>query len=419
MRDLARTLVAAVLGTLVCSVPSVVSADGGCAAPASGLPASTLGVSRIVEIDTSGGPLFGDISKQAKEDRFLAPREVVLTFDDGPMPWITKSILDTLDRHCTKATFFSVGRMALAYPASVRDVLERGHTLGGHTHTHPLNIARLKSDRSVDEIERGFAAIALAAGGPIAPFFRFPGLSDSPALLDHLQTRGIAAFTVDVVSDDSFISDAGRLAKLTLARIEAKQGGIVLFHDIKASTAKALPVILAELKARGYKIVHMRAKAPLVPVATYEAELLPRLAKVQPRTDGKAAMVPFFGTTGPRKAGEPSSEADATPAPGVTAFAQAAVVIAGNGASNETGNAASSGTATAAPGDGPQVTALAPAPRQRFAALAARSADRAPSERKPRDRLVRRSTIDASSAGTAVGGWSTQIRPSRLRPTLD
>ncbi|MEQ1713307.1 MAG: polysaccharide deacetylase family protein [Hyphomicrobium sp.] len=413
MRDLARTLIATVLGTLVCAAPSAVSANDDCAASASGLPASRLGVSRIVEIDTSGGPLFGDISKQAKEDRFLAPREVVLTFDDGPMPWITRSILDTLDRHCTRATFFSVGRMAMAYPATVREVVARGHTLASHTYSHPLNIARLKPDRSVDEIERGFAAIALAAGQPIAPFFRFPGLSDSPALLDHLQTRGIAAFTVDVVSDDSFISDAGRLAKLTLARIEAKQGGIVLFHDIKASTAKALPVILTELKARGYKIVHMRAKASLVPVATYEAELLPRLAKVQPSADGKAAMVPFFGTTGPRKASEPPREADAAPAPGVTAFAPAGVGIAGNVASNET-DAVSRGTVAAAPGNGPQVTALAPAPRQRFAALAARSADR-----KPRDRLVRRSHLDPTSAGTAVGGWSTQIRQNRLRPTLD
>ena len=67
----------------------------------------------------------------------------MLTFDDGPMPWITTSILDTLDQHCTKATFFSVGRMAIAYPETTRAIMLRGHTLGTHTWSHPLNIARL------------------------------------------------------------------------------------------------------------------------------------------------------------------------------------------------------------------------------------------------------------------------------------
>ena len=77
-------------------------------------PDQGLGVARVVDIDTTNGPLFGDISRYPRERSFLAPKEVVLTFDDGPMPWITRSILDTLDRHCTRATFFSVGRMAVA-----------------------------------------------------------------------------------------------------------------------------------------------------------------------------------------------------------------------------------------------------------------------------------------------------------------
>ena len=304
--------------TAILALARVAAAMAGLALLASGAAAQVtdacrggLGVARIVEIDTSSGPLYGDITRYAKEDRFLAPREVVLTFDDGPMPWITRSILDTLDRFCTKATFFSVGRMALAYPASVKDVLARGHTLGGHTHTHPLNIARLRSDRSVDEIERGFAAIALAAGQPIAPFFRFPGLSDSPGLLAHLQSRGIAAFTVDVVSNDSFIGDPGRLARLTLDRIEAQQGGIVLFHDIKAATAKALPTILAGLVEAGYKVVHMRAKSPVVPLNDYYSTLTPMLAKAEAAAaSGKTPLVPFYGPSG--SVGSESAAAEPT-----------------------------------------------------------------------------------------------------------
>ena len=270
--------------TLISEVPA--RAESTCADPA-----KALGVDRVVEIDAANGPLYGDISVLQREENFLRPREVVLTFDDGPMPWITRSILDTLDRFCTKATFFSVGRMAIAYPGTVKDVLARGHTLGGHTWSHPLNLKRRGLNKAIDEIERGFAAISLAAGQPIAPFFRFPGLSDSDPMMAHLQQRGIAAFTVDVISNDSYIGSADRLASYTLAQVDQKKGGIILFHDIKSATAKALPVILAGLKQRGYSVVHMRAKAPLVPVATYDAELLKLMAKEHPEPAAKAELV--------------------------------------------------------------------------------------------------------------------------------
>jgi peptidoglycan/xylan/chitin deacetylase (PgdA/CDA1 family) len=238
-----------------------------CVSPAGACPdqAKGLGVARIVEIDASSGPIFGNLTKLTREDRFLGAKEVVLTFDDGPMPGITKSILDTLDRFCTKATFFSVGRMAIAYPAMTKEILARGHTLGTHTWSHPMNLARMAPAAAHDQIDSGFAAVALAADQPIAPFFRFPGLSDSPALMSYLQERGIAAFTVDVVSNDSYIGDVNRLIARTLEHVETHQGGIVLFHDIKHVTARALPTILAELKARGYKVVHMRARKPYKP----------------------------------------------------------------------------------------------------------------------------------------------------------
>ena len=93
-------------------------------------PGKALGVSRVIEIDTSGGPIFGSATQRENEARFLADDEVVLTFDDGPVPWVTKPILDTLDQFCTKATFFSVGEMALSYPAMTKEVLARGHTVG-------------------------------------------------------------------------------------------------------------------------------------------------------------------------------------------------------------------------------------------------------------------------------------------------
>lgn len=263
---------------------------------------TALGVSRIVEIDTSTGALFGSISTQSREARFLEPKEVVLTFDDGPMPPVTRSILDTLDRFCTKATFFSIGKMAIAYPTTVRNILERGHTLGSHTWSHPLSLRHLSLEKANEEIEKGFAAVTMAAGQPVAPFFRFPGLSDSAAMLKHLQARGIAAFTVDTVSNDSYISDPDRLLERTLKELEAQKGGIVLFHDIKPATARMLPKFLAELQKRGYSVVHMRAKGHVEPLAEHVAKIAPMLAKTDKQA-AASALVPFYGLVKPGELG--------------------------------------------------------------------------------------------------------------------
>ena len=281
-----RAIRAALLTTLIATLGLATNAAATCT------PGQGIGVARIANIETSNGPLFGEHTGYQRASSFLGPKEVVLTFDDGPMPWITKSILDTLDRHCTKATFFSVGKMAIAYPETTREIMARGHTLGTHTWSHPLNLKRLKPEAAVDEMERGFAAVALAAGQPIAPFFRFPGLNDNAALLTHLQGRKVATFTVDVISNDSYIHDATRPIEYTRAQVEARKGGIVLFHDIKAATARALPTILTELKARGYTVVHMRATAGFEPVPGYSAQLSPILAKAHPL--GKGQLVPFY-----------------------------------------------------------------------------------------------------------------------------
>lgn len=278
-----KLLAAATLAALVAGVPEP-------AAAACPDPDKALGVSRVIEIDTSGGPIFGSATKREKEARFLAENEVVLTFDDGPVPWVTKPILDTLDQFCTKATFFSVGEMALSYPAMTKEVLARGHTLGTHTWSHPNNLRRLGFEKAKDEIERGFAAVSLAAATGIAPFFRFPGLNDSDELLTYLQSRSIASFTVDVISNDSFIGSPQRIADRTLKLAAAEKGGILLFHDLKRPTAKALPAILAGLKAKGFKVVHLVAKSPAVPLATIDAELQPILAKAAARD-----VVPFHG----------------------------------------------------------------------------------------------------------------------------
>lgn len=258
-------------------------------------PESAVGLERVVEVDATGGPLFGVLTQQQNEPTFLRDKEVVLTFDDGPSPWVTPKILDTLERHCTKATFFSVGKMAVAYPDVLRDILARGHTVGGHTWSHPRQLPKMKPDSAKDEIERGFAALEAATGGGIAPFFRFTGLNDSAPLLKYLQERGVATFSVDVVSDDSFIASPEELARITLQRLDNRGNGILLFHDIKPATAKALPAILDGLKERGYRVVHLHYRTPLVAnaelVQGFEEKVSEKLAKSQ-RTP---RLMPFYG----------------------------------------------------------------------------------------------------------------------------
>lgn len=240
-------------------------------AAAAGCPnnPSALGVSRTVEIDTTGGPGFG--MEQYKAYDFLQPKEVVLTFDDGPQKIHTELVLGALAQECVKATFFSIGKMALGYPEILRDVIRQGHTVGTHTWSHADLHSKKTGAAAIEEIERGISAVHRAAGGAIAPFFRFPYLRDSPETLSYLASRNIAIFSMDVDSFDFKFRSSDHLVKNVIGKLEKKGKGIILMHDIQPHTAKAVPALLAELKARGYKIVHMRPKGELKTIAEFDA----------------------------------------------------------------------------------------------------------------------------------------------------
>ena len=93
--------------------------------------ANALGVSRIVEIDTTGGPGFG--FEHFKAYDFLAENEVVLTFDDGPWPGNTPAVLKALAAQCTKGLFFPIGKHAMWHPEILKQVAAAGHAVGSHT----------------------------------------------------------------------------------------------------------------------------------------------------------------------------------------------------------------------------------------------------------------------------------------------
>jgi peptidoglycan/xylan/chitin deacetylase (PgdA/CDA1 family) len=232
-----------------------------------------LGVSRVVEIDTTGGPGFG--FEHFKQLDFLTDKEVVLTFDDGPWPVNTPSVLKTLADECTKAVFFSIGKHATYHPEILRQVAAAGHTVGAHTWSHAnLNTKKITDQQAKDEIEKGFSAVKLALGSAPAPFFRFPELQHGPAAMAYLGSRNIAVFSCDIDSFDFRAKDATQIVNTVMTKLDKAGKGIILMHDFQKHTAEALPALLRRLKAGGYKIVQMKARMPLETLAEYDDALI-------------------------------------------------------------------------------------------------------------------------------------------------
>jgi peptidoglycan/xylan/chitin deacetylase (PgdA/CDA1 family) len=247
------------------TIPPPANAQLGCANPAG------LGVARVVEIDTTGGPGFG--FEHFKAHDFLRPGEVVLTLDDGPWPANTPATLRALAAQCVKATFFSIGKHALWHPEILRQVAEAGHTVGTHTWSH-ANLAKKPAADAKDEIEKGFSAVRMALGTAPAPFFRFPTLSHPPEMVTYLGERNIGIFSTDMDSFDFKLKKPALVIASVMDKLKKHGKGMVLMHDFQRVTSEAMPELLNQLKAGGYKIVHLKAKAPVQTLAQYDALVL-------------------------------------------------------------------------------------------------------------------------------------------------
>ncbi|HXH43538.1 MAG TPA: polysaccharide deacetylase family protein [Bradyrhizobium sp.] len=235
---------------------------------------NALGVSRVVEIDTTGGPGFG--FEHFKQFDFLTEKEVVLTFDDGPWPVNTPAVLKALADECAKGLFFSVGKHATYHPEILKQVLAQGHTVGTHTWSHVnLNSKKLTEQQVKDEVEKGFSAVKFALGTNPAPFFRFPQLQHNPAMVSYFATRNVAMFSTEI---DSFDFRKGatpeKIVETVMTRLDKLGKGIILMHDFQKNTGIAMPTLLARLKAGGYKVVQMKAKASLQTLPEYDEALM-------------------------------------------------------------------------------------------------------------------------------------------------
>jgi peptidoglycan/xylan/chitin deacetylase (PgdA/CDA1 family) len=220
-----------------------------------------LGTARVLQVSAAGTPRVG--RKHFPTTLPLGPKEVVLTFDDGPWPGTTPAVLKALADECVKATFFMLGRNAVSHPALARRVLAAGHTVGHHTYSHRL-IGGLSVATAEAEINRGIRAVDETLynrpkADPVTPFFRFPGFSSNRPVLDRLQQRGIVVFGADLWASDWNPMSPAQQLRLILERLDAAGRGIILFHDTKRQTAAMLPAFLRALKRRGYRIVHVVA----------------------------------------------------------------------------------------------------------------------------------------------------------------
>ena len=192
----------------------------------------------------------------------LGAMKIALTIDDGPDARNHGRVLDILEKHCLKATFFFVGELANARPELVRDTAARGHVIGTHSLTHPDNMRRLSHARQQIQIDGGFEAAqrALQDQPPelqaaLAPFFRFPGLNDSPAMLAYLGQRHIAVLSSEFGADDWKGISSAEIERRALKEAAQSKGGVLILHESRPNTVAVLDDLITQFEKRGYSFV--------------------------------------------------------------------------------------------------------------------------------------------------------------------
>jgi len=271
---------------------------------------NALGTTRIVEVGTEGGLEVG--LKTYPRTIPLEDHELILTFDDGPDATNTPKILKALADECVRATFFLIGRNAASLPQIARREVLEGHTAAHHTWSHPQSTLRFMPEAAARaDVLKGMIAVEEAAYGETfgqgepqdlkslklhAPFFRFPGFADTRGLRDWLAGNDIGIFGVDLWASDWFKMTPEEEVSLVMRRLDRNgHKGMLLLHDNHPWTAAMVPMLLRELKAKGYRIVHMvpgPGKGPAVPAPLgWFSETERVIGALKPRLERSGAKV--------------------------------------------------------------------------------------------------------------------------------
>ena len=179
------------------------------------------------------------------------------TFDDGPRPKSTPRVLKALADQCVLASFFMNGEPLQQHAALARQVRHAGHSVGMHGYRHE-HFAQLSPAEQLADLDAMVAAYRAALGAE-PPAYRFPFLEETPTLLKALGERGITVMSVDAGAEDWLPDQTPQmLADKLLGQLSKSGGGIVLLHDVQDQTAREMPFLLQTLKAKGYRVVHLR-----------------------------------------------------------------------------------------------------------------------------------------------------------------
>jgi peptidoglycan-N-acetylglucosamine deacetylase len=197
------------------------------------------------------------------------PREVALTYDDGPNDACTEPLLELLARHRAKATFFMIGRFVRQNPALARQVHAAGHLIGNHTMTHPW-LAWQSAARIREELRGCNEALEDALGAPVH-YFRPPHGARRPAVLREAAALGMTTVQWNAMGKDWQPITAERIVAnldrgLTRAR-KRRTGGNVLLHDgfdramgaDRTQTVKATELLLQRFDRDGVRAVTVDA----------------------------------------------------------------------------------------------------------------------------------------------------------------
>ncbi|MEC9283912.1 MAG: polysaccharide deacetylase family protein [Bdellovibrionota bacterium] len=186
-------------------------------------------------------------------DGGLAKGFIALTFDDGPHQVFTKEIFEILQAEEIRATFFSVGKNLEKYPHIVRLGIDNGHSYGSHSYDHS-NLPKLSLRKAKTNIQKGIEVLENLSNQS-HPFFRFPYGSKNSRLKNYVKNYPLADFYWSLDSEDWKIRNPEELYSSVVKKINQKQSGIILFHDIQPQTRAILPSLVKNLKKAGYKFV--------------------------------------------------------------------------------------------------------------------------------------------------------------------
>jgi len=185
--------------------------------------------------------------------------EISLTFDDGPDPDVTPKVLDILDRHHAKASFFVIGDKAAIYPGLIREIVKRGHSIENHSQQHSSFFgffawtALRKDIRATQEIIAGIT-------GKPPEFFRSPMGIRNPLLDPMIAQFGLRYITWTRRGFDTVAGDSAVVLARLVRNLSA--GDILLLHDRRTRAAGAivlevLPALLDRIAAAGLKPVSL------------------------------------------------------------------------------------------------------------------------------------------------------------------